>query len=181
MRTISGQIKNNNRQLADNTRYLVPEKFRNVKRTCHLVQQEQDDMCSWSTRRHFFLLNKNTCVLVQQEYMYSCSTRVHAFLCDPNNVRPEHLHSCSTREHVFPKLWISLWCIGGLTGFQSNGWAVSGRGGPGVPEQCNIYSYLAVAGRASVPRVPQPQILKIPKNVFPSPKSQNVKLFPWRS
>ena len=62
------------------------------KKTCLLVEQEdicscsarrlvpREDMSSCPTRRHMFLLNRQTCLLVEPEDVSSCWTRRHVSL-----------------------------------------------------------------------------------------------------
>ena len=71
------------------------------KNTC--ILGEQDYMFSCSTRIHVFLFNKNTCILVQQEYMYPCRTWF--------SVQQEHMYSCSTRIHLILFLFNKTTCV----------------------------------------------------------------------
>ena len=74
------------------------------KKTCLPVQQEEKLMCSCQTRRHVFLLQKNTCLFVQHKDASSCWTRRHVFLLNRETcllVRQEDMSSCRTTRHVF--------------------------------------------------------------------------------
>ena len=59
---------------------------------------------SCSTRRHAFLFNKRTCLLVEEEDMSSCSTIRHVFLFNKRKclcVEQEDMSLFSTATHVF--------------------------------------------------------------------------------
>ena len=53
-----------------------------------LLFVEQEDMSSCSTRRHFFLLNKKTCLLVEPEDISSCRTGRHVYLLNKKTCLP---------------------------------------------------------------------------------------------